>query len=73
MVKGRRGDEFPVPMAHQQGWLAQLKEAKAQLKQQAKDKATIQKEKTEAGRREEKAIGKRKVGATRRIWTRPQA
>jgi len=58
----RRGDELPESLAHRESRLARLKEAKAQLEQQAQEKARAQKEKIEARAVEESTMGKKRRG-----------
>lgn len=60
--KGCRGEELPKELAHRESRLARLKEAKAQLEQQAKEKVALQEEKIEARRQEEEETGKKKRG-----------
>ena len=60
--KDRRGDELPKELAQRENRLAKLKEAKAQLEQQAQEKAALQEAKIEARRQEEEATGEKKRG-----------
>lgn len=60
--RDRRGDELPEKLAHRESRLARLKEAKAQLEGQAQEKAAVGREKIEARKGEEKAIGRKKRG-----------
>ncbi len=60
--KGRRGDELPQELAQREGRLARLREAKAQLEQQAQEKAAVQEAKIKARREEEQATGEKKRG-----------
>lgn len=60
--KDHRGDELPKDLANREKRLARLKEAKAQLEQQAQEKAALQEAKIAARKEEEKATGKKKRG-----------
>jgi len=60
--KGRRGDELPRELRERESRLARLKEAKAQLDQQAQEKAALQEEEIEVRKEEEKSTGKKKRG-----------
>ena len=60
--KDRRGDELPKELARRESRLAKLREAKAQLEQQAQEKAALQEAKIEARRQEEEATGEKKRG-----------
>jgi len=49
-------------LANREGRLAQLKETRAQLERQAREKAALQEAKIEAPRQEEEVIGEKKRG-----------
>lgn len=64
--KGRRGDELPKELAHRESRLRKIREAKAALEKEAKEKA-IEKaleieQKLEERERQEKETGKKKKG-----------
>jgi len=60
--KERRGDELPQELAYRESRLARLRKAKAQLEQQAQEKAAVQEAKLKARREEEQATGEKKRG-----------
>jgi transposase len=64
--KGVRGDDLPAELARRESRLSKIREAKAALEQQARDKATekaeIQRQKIEARASKEAEIGKKMGG-----------
>jgi len=58
----RRGDELPKELARRESRLARLREAKAQLEQQAQEKAALQEAKIKAREEEQQASGEKKRG-----------
>jgi len=66
--RGKRGDELPAELAHPQKRLERIREAKAVLERQAKERA----EQAQREREEKQAAGEKPSAAERKRWSRAQ-
>lgn len=75
--KGRRGDELPEELARRESRLKQIAQAKAELEQEAKEKAERERGEAQAGlaerRKQEEQTGRKKRGREPRVPDPEQA